>query len=476
MNPPAAVIILAAGQGTRMRSSTPKVLHTLAGRSLLGHVAHVAAELNPQHLVAVVGHEAERVSAHLAELEVPISAARQTEQRGTGDAVRAALQSLPTLEGTVVVLNGDAPLLTPETLRQLIDEHGDNAATVLTALVPNPTGMGRIVRDATGALNAIVEERDADDTQRAIHEVNSGVFAFDARKLQATLGKLTTDNAQNQEYLTDVIALLRAANEPVGALQAHDYRETLGCNDRAELSILAGLLRDRLNERWMRAGVTMIDPATIWLDVTVELAPDVILEPGVQLKGVTRVESGAIVGPDSTLVDTTVAAQARVVRSHCVGARVGPSAEVGPFAYLRPQTDLGKDTKAGAFVEVKNATVGEGSKVPHLTYVGDATIGVHSNIGASSVFVNYDGVDKHHTTIGDHCRTGSDTMFVAPVTIGDGAYTAAGTVITIDVPPGALAVARAPQRNLEGWVQKRRAGSAAALAAARATQHISGEK
>jgi bifunctional UDP-N-acetylglucosamine pyrophosphorylase/glucosamine-1-phosphate N-acetyltransferase len=378
--------------------------------------------------------------------------------------------------GTVVVLNGDAPLLTAETLRALVETHqaAGNAATVLSAQVPDPTGLGRIVRDQDGALAAIVEERDAAPAQRAISEINSGMFAFDGAQLRTALKRLTTDNAQGQEYLTDVVSLLRGDGQQVAALAAPDYRETLGCNDRVELAGLRALLRDRLLTGWMRAGTTVIDPASVWLDVDVTLGQDAVIHPNVQLYGATSVAAGAEVGPDSTLTDTVVGEGAKVVRSHCDRAAIGAEATVGPFAYLRPGTVLGRKTKVGTYVEVKNSDIGEGSKVPHLSYVGDASIGEHSNIGAASVFVNYDGVTKSRSTIGSHVRTGCDNMFVAPVTVGDGAYTAAGSVITEDVPPGAMGVARSRQRNIEGWVERRRVGTPAADAAARAREKSAG--
>jgi len=453
-----------------MRSATPKVLHPLCGRTLLSHVLAAARALEPEHLVVVVGHEREAVTAHLAEVAPDAVTAHQTELLGTGNAVRRALDVVPDVVGTVVVLNGDAPLLTAETLQALVGTHADagNAATVLSATVPDPTGLGRIVRDADGHLAAIVEQRDATDEQRAITEINSGMFAFDGALLRTALKRLTTDNAQGQEYLTDVVALLRGDGHPVDALAAPDYRETLGCNDRVELSLLRALLRDRLVEHWMRAGTTVIDPATVWLDVDVTLGRDAVIHPNVQLHGATSIGAGAEVGPDSTLTDTVVGDGAKVVRAHCDGAEIGAGASVGPYAYLRPGAVLGPKAKVGTYVEVKNSEIGEGSKVPHLSYVGDATIGEHTNIGAASVFVNYDGVNKHRSTIGSHARTGSDNMFIAPVTVGDGAYTAAGSVITEDVPPGAMGVARSRQRNIEGWVERRRAGTAAAEAAARA--------
>jgi bifunctional UDP-N-acetylglucosamine pyrophosphorylase/glucosamine-1-phosphate N-acetyltransferase len=474
---PAAVVVLAAGEGTRMKSSTSKLLHAICGRTLVGHVLAAAGQLEPEHLVVVVGHAREAVTAHVAEIAPQAVTAHQSEQLGTGNAVRRALEELPEQPGTVVVLNGDAPLLTADTLRALLAAHegAGNAATVLSATVPDPAGLGRIIRGAGGSLERIVEQRDATSAERAINEINSGMFAFDGPLLRSALKRLTTDNAQGQEYLTDVVALLRGDGHPVAALVADDHRETLGCNDRVELAGLRALLRDRLLEGWMRAGVTVVDPATVWIDAGVTLARDVVIHPNVQLHGSTSVGEGAQIGPDSTLLDTIVGAGACVVRAHCCGAEIGPEASVGPFAYLRPGTVLAGKAKIGAYVETKNAQIGTGSKVPHLTYVGDATIGDHSNIGAGSVFVNYDGVSKHRSTIGNHVRTGSDNMFIAPVTVGDGAYTAAGSVITDDVPPGAMGVARARQRNVEGWVDRRRAGTPAAEAAQRARAGSSGE-
>jgi len=461
-----------------MRSSTPKVLHALCGRTLVGHVLAAARTLDPENLVVVVGHGRESVVAHLAEVAPEAITAHQTELLGTGNAVRRALDVVPDVAGTVIVLNGDAPLLTAETLRALVETHqtAGNAATVLSAQVPDPTGLGRIVREADGSLAAIVEERDAAPAQRAIREINSGMFAFDGALLRTALKRLTTDNAQGQEYLTDVVSLLRGDGHQVDALAAPDYRETLGCNDRVELAKLRALLRDRLLERWMRAGTTVIDPATVWLDVDVTLGADAVIHPNVQLYGATSIAAGAEVGPDSTLTDTVVGEGAKVIRAHCERAEIGPEALVGPFAFLRPGTVLGRKTKIGTYVEVKNSDIGDGSKVPHLSYVGDASIGEHSNIGAASVFVNYDGVTKSRSTVGSHVRTGCDNMFIAPVTVGDGAYTAAGSVITEDVPPGAMAVARSRQRNVEGWVERRRAGTAAADAAAKAREKSAGDR
>ncbi|MFI6288447.1 bifunctional UDP-N-acetylglucosamine diphosphorylase/glucosamine-1-phosphate N-acetyltransferase GlmU [Streptomyces sp. NPDC051018] len=473
---PAAVVVLAAGEGTRMKSKTPKVLHELCGRSLVGHVVSAARELEPEHLVVVVGHASERVEGHLAERYAGTRTAYQAEQNGTGHAVRIGLEELApggALDGTVVVVCGDTPLLSGGTLTALAATHSadGNAVTVLTAEVPDSTGYGRIVRDAaSGAVTAIVEHKDATDAQRAIREINSGVFAFDGRLLADALGKVRTDNSQGEEYLTDVLGILREAGHRVGASVAADHREILGINNRVQLAEAGRLLNARLLEQAMMAGVTVVDPASVRVDVTVTFEPDAIIHPGSQLLGVTHLGEGAEVGPNTRLKDTAVGAGARVDNTVADGAEIGADAAVGPYAYLRPGTRLGPKSKAGTYVEMKNASIGEGTKVPHLSYVGDATIGEYSNIGAASVFVNYDGEAKHHTTIGSHCKTGSDNMFVAPVTVGDGAYTAAGSVITKDVPAGSLAVARGQQRNIEGWVARKRPGSAAAQAAAAATE------
>ncbi|MDT0448691.1 bifunctional UDP-N-acetylglucosamine diphosphorylase/glucosamine-1-phosphate N-acetyltransferase GlmU [Streptomyces hesseae] len=482
-NRPAAVVVLAAGEGTRMKSTTPKVLHAISGRSLVGHVVAASRELDPEHLVVIVGHAREQVSAHLAEIDPEVRTAVQYEQNGTGHAVRMGLEELSNsgiaLDGTVVVVCGDTPLLTGETLKRLADTHAadGNAVTVLSAEVPDSTGYGRIVRDAaSGAVTAIVEHKDATDEQRAIREINSGVFAFDAQLLTDALGKVRTDNSQGEEYLTDVLGILREAGHRVGAAVAGDHREILGINNRVQLAEARKLLNERLLHAAMMSGVTVVDPASTWIDVTVTFEPDSLVQPGTQLLGSTHLASGAEVGPNTRLTDTTVGEGARVDNTVAESAVIGEGALVGPYAYLRPGTKLGRKSKAGAYVEMKNAEIGEGTKVPHLSYVGDATIGEYTNIGAASVFVNYDGVAKHHTTIGSHCRTGSDNMFVAPVTIGDGAYTAAGSVITKDVPSGSLAVARGQQRNIEGWVARKRPGSAAAQAASEAQRDTGDEQ
>ncbi|ODT98257.1 MAG: UDP-N-acetylglucosamine diphosphorylase/glucosamine-1-phosphate N-acetyltransferase [Pseudonocardia sp. SCN 72-86] len=472
---PSAAVVLAAGEGTRMRSATPKVLHEIGGRSLLGHAVHAVAALEPEHLVVVVGHARERVAEAVAamadELARPVSAAVQEQQNGTGDAVRSGLAGLPAgLVGTVLVTYGDVPLLDTATLTALHTEHAQSGAavTVLTTVLADPSGYGRIVRDAAGAVTGIVEQRDATAEQQAITEVNSGVYAFDAAFLLAAIDRLTTDNAQGELYLTDLPAIAAADGAGVAALVSDDVWQARGVNDRAQLAEARAELNRRVVHRWMLDGVTVVDPATTWIDVQVRLEADVTVHPGTQLHGTTSVAGGAQVGPDTTLTDVEIGAGASVVRTHGSGARIGAGASVGPFAFLRPGANLGERGKIGTFVEVKNADIGAGSKVPHLTYVGDATIGEMSNIGASSVFVNYDGVTKRRTVVGSHVRTGSDTMFIAPVQVGDGAYTGAGTVLRDDVPPGALAVSAGSQRTIDGWVRRKRPGTPAAEAAERA--------
>jgi bifunctional UDP-N-acetylglucosamine pyrophosphorylase/glucosamine-1-phosphate N-acetyltransferase len=448
------VIVLAAGEGTRMKSSTPKVLHRLGGRTMLGHVLAAAEALDPEHLVVVVGHGRDEVAATLTG---KARAVVQETQDGTGHAVEVALATLGELTGTVVVLPGDTPLITAATLQALVDRHeADGAATtLLSAVVDDATGYGRVVRDERG-VRAVVEHKDADAATLEVREINTSVYAFEGAALRASLSELTTDNAQGELYLTDVVGLHREAGRPVGALVAPDADETLGCNDRAQLADLARKLRDRTNLAHLRAGVAILDPQTTWIDVDVVLEPDTTVERNTSLHGSTVVRRDAVVGPDTTLTDCEVGSGATVTRTQATGAVIGPRATVGPFSYLRPGTVLGEGAKVGAYVEVKASEIGAGSKVPHLSYVGDATIGERSNIGAGTIVVNYDGVAKHRTTVGDDVRVGSNNSLVAPVEVGDGAYTAAGSAITEDVPPGDLAVGRAQQRNIEGWVARKR--------------------
>lgn len=473
----AAVLVLAAGPGTRMRSDTPKVLHTLAGRSMLSHALHAIATLTPQHLVVVLGHERQRITPlvhELAEtLDRTIDIAVQDRPLGTGHAVRFGLSALPdNYAGTVVVTSGDTPLLDADTLANLIASHRavSAAVTVLTTTLGDPHGYGRILRTQDNEVMAIVEEADATPSQREIREVNTGVYAFDIAALRSALSRLSSDNAQHELYLTDVIAILRSDGRAVHARHVDDSALVAGVNNRVQLAELAAELNRRIVATHQLAGVTVVDPATTWIDVEVSIGRDTVIHPGTQLLGRTQLGGHCAIGPDTTLTDVTVGDHAAIVRTHGISSAIGPGATIGPFSYLRPGTVLGAEGKLGAFVETKNSTIGAGTKVPHLTYVGDADIGEHSNIGASSVFVNYDGTTKQRTTIGSHVRTGSDTMFVAPVTIGDGAYTGAGTVVRDDVPPGALAVSAGRQRNIENWVQRKRPGSTAAQAAAQASE------
>jgi bifunctional UDP-N-acetylglucosamine pyrophosphorylase/glucosamine-1-phosphate N-acetyltransferase len=469
------VIVLAAGGGTRMKSKTAKVLHPLAGRSMVGHVLAAVSALDPARVVAVVGHQREQVGPHVEELLPGVLLAVQEEQHGTAHAVRVAWDALPSeaRTGTVLVAYGDTPLLEADSLRQFVNAHvstGD-AVSILSGVVADPFGYGRVVREEGGAVAAIVEQKDATDEQAAITEINSGILALDAAFLDGALPRIGNDNAKGEYYLTDVVALARADGRTVRAFPLDDVLQTEGANDRAQLAALAKEKNRRILRHWMTEGVTIVDPDTTWIDVDVRLEPDVTILPGVQLLGATVVAEDAVVGPDCTLRDCEVGAGATVVRAHGELAVIGAGANVGPFSYLRPGTELGPKGKIGAFVETKNARIGEGAKVPHLSYVGDAEIGEGTNIGAGTIFANYDGVQKHRTVVGRHARTASNNTFVAPVTIGDGAGTGAGAVIRRDVPPGALAVSSGPQRHIDGWAQRRRPGTPQAEAAAAACEN-----
>jgi bifunctional UDP-N-acetylglucosamine pyrophosphorylase / glucosamine-1-phosphate N-acetyltransferase len=456
---PVAVMVLAAGEGTRMKSRIPKVLHRLCGRSMLGHVLAAVGELDPQRTVIVAGHGREEVSAEAARCAPDVSVVVQDYQAGTGHAVRMVIEALGIMPGIVLVTYGDMPLLRAGTLAALVREHAaaGNAVTVLTARSADPSGYGRIIRDDRGSLAEIVEEADATPAQRAIDEINSGCYAFDGMLLADAVKRVATGNAQGQEYLTDVVAILRGDGHPAGAVLAADPGEIQGVNDRVQLAQVRRALNDRLLEAWMRAGVTIMDPASTWIDSDVTLEQDAEILPGTQLEGRTAIGPGARIGPHCLLTDTSVGPDASVSFTVAVQAEIGPEATVGPYAYLRPGTRIGAGAHIGCHVELKNSVVGAGAKVPHLSYVGDADIGERANIGAATIFANYDGAAKHHTTVGTHAFVGSDTVLVAPVTVGDGAYTAAGSVVTEDVPPGALAVARGRQHNSEGWVERRRA-------------------
>lgn len=465
----AAVLVLAAGEGTRMKSRVPKVLHSLCGRSMLGHALALAGELDPERLVVVVGHSRDQVSAEAASQVPEALIVHQEQQLGTGHAVRMVTEALGDFRGTVVVTYGDMPLLRGQTLRELVGVHhrSGNAVTVLTAR-GNPAGYGRIVRDAGGAFLHIVEERDATPAELAIDEYNSGCYAFDGVLLADAIKRVTTDNNQQQEYLTDVVGILRGDGHPIGAVLAADVTEILGINDRVQLAAARRALNERILDGWMRAGVTVVDPASTWVDVTVTIGQDAEIGPQTELRGATAIADGARIGPGCLLEDTTVGEDAVLLHAVCQQAEIGPGATVGPYAYLRPGTRIGDNAHIGCHVELKNADVGPGAKVPHLTYVGDARIGAGANIGAGTIFANYDGVAKHHTDVGEHAFVGSNTVLVAPVTVGDGAYTAAGSVIIEDVAPGELGIGRGRQHNSQGWVERNRAETRSAEAAKRA--------
>jgi bifunctional UDP-N-acetylglucosamine pyrophosphorylase/glucosamine-1-phosphate N-acetyltransferase len=453
-----------------MKSTKPKVLHQVAGMALLDHVLAALAPLESAKTLVVVGHGKELVTEHLKQNHPKLETAVQAEQLGTGHAVKVALDALGKVFGPVLILAADTPLLTTDDMQNTILGLSGNAATVLTAHLADPTGYGRIVRDSNGGLDKIVEHKDATAEQLAITEVNSGVYAFDADLLRTALENLATDNSQGEQYLTDVLGILRSQGQSVTAVVTTE-ENILGVNDRRQLAAAGAVLRSRICDEWMLAGVTMVDPTTVWIDRTVELDAEVTILPNVTISGASKIRNGANIGPDCSLHDTVVDHCATVIRTTSIGAIIGEGANVGPYTYLRPGTVLGAGAKAGGFVEMKNANLGPNSKVPHLSYVGDATIGEGTNIGAATVFVNYDGQEKHHTQVGSYVRIGSDTMLVAPLVIGDGAYTAAGSVITEDVPAGSMAVGRARQRNIIDWVLRRRPGSDSAQAALADSSH-----
>jgi bifunctional UDP-N-acetylglucosamine pyrophosphorylase/glucosamine-1-phosphate N-acetyltransferase len=449
------VVILAAGQGTRMRSRTPKMLHEICGRPMIDWPVAAALEAGAGKVVVVGGTD----RALEDRLPEGVVLAVQREPNGTGGAVLAAAEHLGG-EAAVLVLNGDVPLVTPETIASLVRAHADNraTATMMTMTLADPTGYGRVVRDASGAVERVVETKrpgDATPEEIAIPEVNAGVYAFDARALLDALGRVGIDNAQGEIYLPAALEVMRADGARVAAHSVEDRSVLLGVNDRVELATARAIAQQRIREAHMRAGVTLVDPASTVIDVGVRIGADTLIEPSTFLRGATTVGERATVGPLTTVIDSTLGDEASVVHSYLHGAEVRAGSTVGPFAYLRPGALLRDGAKAGTFVEIKNSDIGEGTKVPHLSYVGDADVGAGTNLGAATITANYDGRRKHRTTIGAGVRTSVDTTLVAPVTVGDGAYTAAGSVITDDVPPGALGVARARQTNIEGYADRK---------------------
>ncbi|QNO38131.1 bifunctional UDP-N-acetylglucosamine diphosphorylase/glucosamine-1-phosphate N-acetyltransferase GlmU [Protaetiibacter sp. SSC-01] len=475
-DPRLAVVVLAAGEGTRMRSRRAKVLHPIAGLPMIAHVLQTARHLEPAYVEVVVRHQRDDVAAAVREYLDDAIVVDQDDVPGTGRAVELAVEALPAdFDGDVVVVSGDVPLLDAVTLGALLEQHRAAAAsaTILSAVLDDATGYGRIVRDADGSVTAIVEHKDADETVLAITEINSGSYVFAASALRELLPQVGSANAQGEKYLTDVVALLRQTSAPVAAVPVTENWRVAGVNDRSQLAEQAARLNAMIVRGHQLNGVTIHDPATTWIDLTVSIGQDAEIWPNTRLAGATTIERDASIGPDTTLVDCEIGEGAVVKRTDATLAVVKAYAEVGPFAYLRPGTELAGGGKIGTFVETKNAKIGRGSKVPHLSYIGDTEVGEGSNIGAGTITANYDGVDKHRTTVGSHVRTGSHNVFVAPVTIGDGAYSGAGTVIRKDVPPGALAVNVAPQRNIDRWVAANRPGTAAADAAAAAPSNTS---
>jgi bifunctional UDP-N-acetylglucosamine pyrophosphorylase / glucosamine-1-phosphate N-acetyltransferase len=448
------IVILAAGQGTRMRSALPKVLHPLCGRPLVSWPVHAAREAGAGRIV-VVDSAARPLQGRLPE---DVLLAVQERPDGTAGAVQAAMDLVPD-DAPVVILSGDVPLVTAEFVRGLVEAHVGSAAaaTMATMELDDPAGYGRVVRDAAGAVQGVVETKKAGDAtpeQLAVREVNTGIFAFEARALRAALPQVGTDNAQGERYLPEVLEILHAAGDAIGAFRVDDPDLTLGINDRADLAAVRAIAQARINLRHLRNGVTIVDPASTTIDATVTIAPDTVVEPFVSLTGATAIGTGCRIGAHSTIADSRVGDAVTVRQSWIEDSDLHDGATVGPFAYLRPGARLREGAKAGTFVEMKNADIGAGTKVPHLSYIGDTTVGERTNLGACTVTANYDGREKHRTQIGSGVRSGVDTTFIAPVTIGDGAWTAAGSVVTEDVPAGALAVARARQRNVEDYATR----------------------
>ncbi|HEX2503212.1 MAG TPA: bifunctional UDP-N-acetylglucosamine diphosphorylase/glucosamine-1-phosphate N-acetyltransferase GlmU [Miltoncostaeaceae bacterium] len=456
------VVVLAAGQGTRMRSALPKVVHPLAGRPMVGWVLEAVEAAGAASTVVVVGYGAEAVREALPR---GVAVAVQEHQRGTGDAARAGLEALVPDCDTVVIVSGDTPLLEPELVELLVERHGsdDRIATVVTATLDDARAYGRIVRGADGGVSRIVEARDATPEELAIHEFNAGVYMADRAALTASLADLAAARGEGQLYLTDAVAALPG---PVVPLEAGHADAVLGVNDRVDLAACEAILQRRLRDRLMRSGVTMPDPSAVYLEAGVAVEADTVLLPGTHLRGGTTIAGGCTIGPDAVIVGSVIGPGSRVVSAQVLESELEEGCSVGPFAYLRPGCTLRRGARAGSFVELKNAELGPGAKVPHLSYVGDATVGEGTNIGAGNITANYDGFRKHRTEIGARVRTGSDCVFVAPVTVGDDAMTGAGSIITDDVPAGALGIARARQTNIEGFTERAaaRAGEAAAQA------------
>ncbi len=446
-------VILAAGEGKRMKSELAKPLHKVCGRSMIEWVLNAAKEAGSQENIIVIGHKAEEMKEYLGDAA---AYAYQYSQRGTGDAVMQGIEPLADKSGTVIVLYGDTPLIQGDTLKQALTAHieEESAATVITAIAKEPYGYGRIVRE-NGRISKIVEQKDATEEEAAICEINAGMYFFDLDKLRSALGRITNDNSQGEYYLTDTIEILLNDGETVGTYTV-PFEETLGVNDRVQLARVEKIQNSRLVKAAMLSGVTMIDPDTVHLSADVVIGQDTVLYPSVILEGKTVIGSHCHIGPNTRLTDCEVGEGTEVANSVGVESRIGCNTHVGPFAYLRPNSSVGSNVKIGDFVEIKNANIGDGTKVAHLTYVGDADVGERVNFGCGTVVVNYDGTNKHRTTIGDDAFIGCNTNLVSPVTVHRGAYTAAGSTITDEVPEGALAIARSRQTVKEHWAEDRR--------------------
>lgn len=459
--------MLAAGEGKRMRSERAKVLHQICGAPLIAHVIDAVSALDPKRIVTVLGHQREQVNHWLTTNYPETETVIQAEQLGTAHAVKTALAEIGLKTGKVLITPADMPLITSEDLAALIRAANTHQGAVLTAKVKDPTGYGRIISDSNFVLE-IVEEKDATDEVRKISEINTGIYLFDVEVLSKALASIKQNNSQKEFYLTDAIALINSEKGQVAKVICANAENALGVNDRIQLAEAEVVMQRRINEFWLSSGVSMRNPATVFIDKTADLSTDCYLDNNTYILGNSKIGSGAQIGPDTTIINSLIEKNATVLKSHLVECEVGESCAVGPFTYLRPGAKLAKNSKVGAYVEVKNSEIGEGSKVPHLSYIGDGKIGRETNIGAGTIFANYDGENKHVTIVGDFVKIGSDNVLVAPVVIGDGAYTAAGSVIVENVEPGAMGVARGNQKNILGWVKRKRPNSKAAQAAARA--------
>ena len=448
-------VILAAGKGTRMKSALPKVLHKAGGKAMVAHVLAAAKAAGATRQIVVTGFGGDQVREALTGQAEFVT---QTEQLGTGHAVKMTAPLLKDTQGTIMVLCGDTPLLTGALLKKLYDEHiaAQAKATVLTAVMPDATGYGRIIRQADGSVEKIVEHKDATEAERAVKEVNSGIYCFDAQALFAALEKVTNDNAQGEYYLPDVLGILKKQGERIWAVAADDFEETLGVNSRAQLAKAEHILRQRKNEELMAAGVSIIDPATTFVDADVEVGRDTVLYPMTYLESGTVIGENCEIGPSVRIQNTKIGNDVTGQFLYAHDAVVDDHVKLGQFVHLRPSTHICEGVKIDNFIEVKNSTIGKGSKLPHLSYIGDCDMGENVNMGCGTITVNYDGKKKFRTKIGNNAFVGCNSNLVAPVTVEDGAYIAAGSTITQTVPKDTLAVARARQKNITGWVDKRK--------------------